>query len=225
MFAKLYDYSDPNSLGSRFRRARSKILRKQIEDIYAQRGECRIIDLGGTETYWNIFEPEFLSAHGVRITLVNVKADKAANPLFESISGDACALPFSDNHFDLAHSNSVVEHVGSWEKMRAFAEETRRVAPSYYVQTPYFWFPVEPHYRSLFLHWFPDNVKARTFSRRRLGGWAPSTNIDDAMSRLSHAQLLDKWQFAELFPDAEFRHEQIAGITKSLVAVRERPAA
>ena len=30
--------------------------------------------------------------------------------------------------------------------MRAFAAETKRLADNYYIQTPYFWFPIDPHY-------------------------------------------------------------------------------
>jgi len=50
-----------------------------------------------------------------------------------------------DGEFDLVFSNSVIEHVGDFERMRQFVHEARRVAKSYWIQTPSKWFPIEPH--------------------------------------------------------------------------------
>ena len=60
------------------------------------------------------------------------------------VVADGCHLPFADDAFDMAFSNSVIEHVPDHE---AFSRELARVGRSYYVQTPNKWFPIEPHAR------------------------------------------------------------------------------
>src|SRR5207253_264295 len=138
------------SLVSRLRRKRSKHIRDLIEQAHAETGACRVIDLGGRPEYWwNMFDRAFLEANKVHITLVNLEPlrDFTGDPMFSEAEGSACDLPqFADGAFDLVHSNSVVEHVGDWDNVEAFAREVRRLAPRYYVQTPYVFFPVEPHF-------------------------------------------------------------------------------
>ena len=126
--------------------------------------------------------------------------------------------------FDLVHSNSVVEHVGDWPRMEAFAAEVRRLAPRYYVQTPYFWFPIEPHFSAPFFHWRSEQARARALLRRRHGFAERAADMGQAMRDVQHARLLDKQQFRFLFPDAEHIDERAAGLTKSLIAIRSRPA-
>lgn len=222
----LQDNSNPNSLVSRFRRARARRIVVLIEAIHAERGAVRIIDLGGEPEYWSLFERTFLDRCGARITLVNPGGFADADPtLFDSVDGDACALPqYTDNSFDLVHSNSVIEHVGDWVRMEAFAGECRRLAPRYYVQTPYFWFPVEPHFSAPFFHWRSEQSRARALMKRGHGFSERAPDIGAAMRDVQHARLLDKTQFRFLYPDAEHHDEVALGLTKSLIAVRAQAA-
>ena len=129
----LQDNTDPNSLVSRFRRARAKRIVDLITKIHAEKGSVNIIDLGGEANYWTLFDRAFLEASKVRITLVNPGGiDEIADPrLFTIVDGDACALPqYADHGFDLVHSNSVIEHVGDWTRMEAFAADWPRATTS-----------------------------------------------------------------------------------------------
>lgn len=215
----LKDTSNPNSLASKMRRQRAKHVMRLIEKTHREKGRCRIIDLGGEAPYWRSFDRATLEKLGVHITLVNMMALASDDPMFTVVEGNACDLraQFPDNSFDLTHSNSVVEHVGQWTEMELFARETRRLAPAYYVQTPNFGFPIEPHFSAPFFHWRSEQARARALLRMR-----PHYNGDlaHAMKDIQSAKLLDRGQFRVLFPDCEVLSERFMGLTKSLIGIR-----
>lgn len=183
--------------------------------------KIRIIDLGGTELYWNVFDPDQLREHVENIVLINTSTISVENhDLFSGLQGDACNLKeFEDESFDFAHSNSVIEHVGDWRNVEKFASETRRVASCYYLQTPYFWFPIEPHFLCPFFHWIPEQVRAKLLMRLSLGNYPKMTDFGDAMRAVQGARLLDKRQMASLFPGAKISFEWFMGSPKSIIVV------
>jgi hypothetical protein len=217
------DYSNPRSLGSRFRRRRSVHLRALIEQVHADKGKVSILDVGGWEAYWDIIPLEFLTRHNVSVVLLNKEfyINTIARPdIFKALEGDGCALPYSHNSFDICHSNSVIEHVGTWSHKQAFASEVRRVAPRYFVQTPNYWFPWEPHFGLPIYHWLPDPLKLWITMHWKLG-WTPrAENVSGGMATLEFATLLNRKMMSYLFPDARLNHERILGVTKSFIAVR-----
>ena len=193
-----------------------------ITAAFQRTGKCRIIDLGGRAQYWDLFDRAFLEANKVHITTVNLEVPEGtADPMFTEVQGDTLSLPqFADTAFDLAHSNSVIEHVGDWGQMERFAAEARRLAPSYFVQTPYFWFPIEPHFTAPIFHWLPEGIRAGLLMRRA-HGWAPkSADVGEAMRQVQGARLLDKAQMRYLFPDGRLVEEKVLGLTKSLMVVK-----
>ena len=104
--------------------------------------------------------------------------------------------------------------------MEEFARITRTIGRTYYVQTPYFWFPIEPHYSSPFFHWLPEGVRAARLLARDHGFQGRLDTIGDAMRSVQHARLLDRKMMTGLFPDATFVEETFMGLTKSLMAIR-----
>jgi len=205
-----------------FRRQRFKIFLELVDEVLSQRGTCRILDIGGEIEYWSKVW-DLIGDRNIQVTLVNLTAvdvdiDSAR---FSSAAGDARDLSWlADLSFDIVHSNSVIEHVGRWQDMLAMAREVRLLAPAYYVQTPYFWFPIDPHCSTAFFHWLPEPVRLSMLLRKPRGHWGMAPDVNTAMGQIQSADLLDIRTMSALFPDATIQHERVAGLTKSLIAIR-----
>ncbi|WP_046116059.1 methyltransferase domain-containing protein [Aquincola tertiaricarbonis] len=225
--SRFVDYNNPASFGSRLRTKRSGPILHLIDASFALRGSCGILDVGGTSSFWNIVPRQMLRDRNVRITLLNIEksnVEAGATDVFDSVAGDACDLSqYESGSFDLVLSNSVIEHVGMWRSMVAMATEIRRVGKAYYVQTPNFWFPVEPHYIFPLLHWLPMPWRIRIAMSMPLGSWPQAGTVHTAAIAQQAAMLLDCKMLGELFPDAELFRERFFGLSKSLIAVRREP--
>lgn len=207
--------------GSVFRVRRMRRLCRAIAPLTAQRQDrFRIVDLGGTAEHWlsvrDIWRPLPVS-----ITIVNRIPQTTDNEALSFTVGDVRDLSaLSSKSFDLVYSNSVIEHVGEWEDMQKMAAEVERLADRHHIQTPNFWFPVDPHYRSLMFHWMPDNVKARMLMRRGRGHHPQQPDYLAAFQDLRSVRMLDSSMMSVLFPRSTIRRERFLGMTKSLIAER-----
>ena len=210
--------------GLRQRRRRAGLLASLIDSI--DKRPVQIADLGGRQSYWAPLLAAGLISANIDVSLINpeqahVMIDR--DPRFSHVKADACELEaWPSGSFDLAHSNSTIEHVGSWERKKSFARHLRRLAPCYFVQTPYFWFPAEPHALAPFIHWLPDPLVVGILRRRDIGYWEKAPDIDAAKDTLAHNRLLDHPEFRHLFPDSEITFERFCGLRKSMMAVKRQ---
>lgn len=156
----------------------------------------------------------------VRVHIVNLEGQPCAYPNMTVAVGDACNLKdIPDQSYDIAFSNSVIEHVGGMPEKRRMAAEVRRVARSYWVQTPNYWFPIEPHFLFPGWQWLPEGVRVKILQRRNVGWNARTPEYTKALEVVRHAQLLSKRDMRELFPEARLIPERFCGLVKSWTAV------
>ena len=222
----LTNYSrNSSSFGKKYRRKRIQTFLDMIKDVYESKGHVSILDIGGTSTYWDLVDDSFLHDFNVKITLLNLPSRESFQDTSHIVHrfGDATEAlweTYMQSDFDLIHSNSVIEHVGDWKKMKQFALNITSFRGGYFVQTPNFWFPVEPHCLTLLFHWLPKPIRIFWVQKMALGHWPKASDVSEAVDIVESARLLDKYQFKFLFNDAELIREQILIFTKSFIAVK-----
>lgn len=228
----LTDYNSINSVGSWFRRRRAALIMELIRASNSRFNKVTILDIGGRQSYWNIFPEKFLEENNVEITLVNYSSELtdeidhseqlASNRgRFKHIIADGCDMSQYDSmSYNLVHCNSVIEHVGNWERMSRLSSEIKRLAPAYYVQTPNFWFPIEPHFLTPAFHWLPEPIRIWLIQRVSLGHMSRQKNISDAVNVIESVRLLNSSMFFSLFKEAKYKHEWFMGLPKSLIAYK-----
>ncbi|NVO15331.1 MAG: class I SAM-dependent methyltransferase [Rhodoplanes sp.] len=202
-----------------FRRRRFVLFLAIADEVLSARGSCRILDVGGRLEHWTAFA-DLWAGKPLQVTLANLEAVPVDDPRFSSVAADARALTaFADGSFDLVYSNSVIEHVGTWMDQKRMAAEVRRVAPRHFVQTPNYWFPVEPHFRLPFIHWLPEPWRLSIVQRRACGFYPRAADIDQAYGIVDDARLLTFDAMRSLFPNSEIVRERVGFLTKSLIAI------
>lgn len=181
--------------------------------------ETRILDVGGSPAIW-----EFAPVRP-RITFANLPSavDRGRKDGLW-VAADGCLLPFRDREFDIAFSNSVIEHVGSAENQRRFASEMARVAKSYWVQTPNRRALVEMHSMLPLVHFMPKRWQAALIRRFSPWQWIARPTPEQKEFFFAHVlhdlRLLNGRELGALFSDAKILHERFAGLPKSLIATR-----
>jgi len=203
----------PDSWGERRRNRRWS----WFTETFPELAEMSVLDLGGRVDTWERAPVRASHVHVVNLEPLPVDLPGWA----EADHADACALPetIAKRHYDLVFSNSVIEHVGVHERRLRFAEAVRSLADAYWVQTPYRYFPVEPHWVAPGMQFLPVAVRTSLAHRWPLSHTKPRDRAD-ALDSVLWTELLDRTQLRHYFPDATLRAERIAGLTKSLIAVR-----
>jgi hypothetical protein len=183
----------------------------------------RILDIGGTRNFWA--QRGWAGRDDVDITMVNLHEEPTGHANLHSMVGDATNLSgIGDGEYDVAFSNSVIEHLFTGDAQAAMAREVQRVAKAYWVQTPNFWFPMEPHFLVPGWHYMPERMRVAIIQRRQCGWRGPCPDIDQARAIVREVRLMRKRELVKLFPDATLYEERFYGLTKSFVVHQGFPA-
>lgn len=202
-----------NRISSRFREARKQHFWETFS--LDEKSGLKILDVGGTP--WSSFVSE-LKGHSVTYLNLDKCEQEIRDGLPEGqfyVQGDACDMPFEDGEFDIAFSNSVIEHVGRYSRQEQFANEIRRVSKAFLVQTPYRHFPIEPHYNFPFVQYFPEWAERIVYKCWPFS-WLKIHKMD-----FERAFLLNRRQMRKLFPDAQLKVERAGLMVKSMTCVKQ----
>jgi peptide-methionine (R)-S-oxide reductase len=194
----------------------------------------RLLDLGGSD---GALAERICRRVPLRVTVADAAPENRAAALargFDHVLLDPDEpLPFEPGEFDHLLCNSVIEHVTlpkaecavtarvaqrewaarSRAAQEAFAEVIRRLAPSYFVQTPHRHFPVEQHVHLPLVQYLSHDNLCRVVR------WTDRFWIKSCHGTVDW-ELLTPGVVAELFPDATVEVERVAGLPKSIIAWR-----
>jgi hypothetical protein len=212
--SKIPDTSFKLSLSQKFREKRFKFFKDLIASFGTEK-QLHILDVGGTEAYWE--NMDFTTVGNIHITLLNLKAVRVKHKNFSSVKGDATDLSaYPDKHFDIVFSNSVIEHLFNREAQRKMAKEIRRVGKCYYVQTPNYWFPMEPHWMFPFFQFMPFKMRVFLTKNFDLGYYPKCVTKKAAIERVEEVKLLTEGEMKELFSEGKVYREFLLGLKKSI---------
>ena len=168
------------------------------------KGSEYVLDVGGTDKSW-----WFADWNG---PVVRCNLDSHAASAGLRVVADGCALPFADRSFEVAFSNSVIEHLRTLEAQTRFAAEVRRVGRRYFVQTPNKWFPIEPHYLFPFFQFLPTILQRWLHTHFDIGTFKRTDPFGSI-------RLMRKSELQRLFPEARLIAERLGPLVKSWYAV------
>jgi hypothetical protein len=206
----------PTSFGAGKRAERWETVRR----LFPALDTMQVVDLGGTVESWRraLVRP----AH---VTVVNLfEPGESRESWLLPVTGDACdaraalGVVGAATDYDLVFSNSLLEHVGGHAQRVALANEIHALAPRHWVQTPYRYFPVEPHWLCPLLQFLPIAARARVAEVWPLAHSHPAS-ATAAMSEVQWTELVGVAELRAYFPGSEIVREKVAGLTKSITAV------
>ena len=207
IYKKLADTRSSTSMSGRTRGRRWE----EFVATYPDLESMDVLDLGGRVEFWTSHD-----VHPNSVTVVNPFADEMDTPAPDWIStvvADAAVEDFDMTGYDLCHANSVIEHVGGPYRRAVFASNVRASADHYWIQTPYRYFPIEPHWLFPGFQFLPLGTRAWLSEHWPLSPW-DSPGIPTALD----VELLTITEMRHLFPGSELYREKIGGLTKSITA-------
>lgn len=212
-FSRFADNTNNESWAHRCRMARFRFFAQLLRNLPPG---ARVLDVGGTQAHWEMMGelPE------IHVTLLNLEKEETSGPQFDSIAASALELPFADGEFDAIYSNSVIEHLFTWENQVKMADEVRRVGRNYFVQTPNYFFPIEPHWVFPGFQYLPKFTRVALIRRFQLGHMDRIEDRKAAWHQIEEVKLLTVPKMRRLFPDGLVWREKIGPLTKSIVSYR-----
>jgi SAM-dependent methyltransferase len=135
---------------------------ERLLELDSQPGPCRLLEIGAGSGGVSAYFANHPSGR-YQVDAVDVKDGRLVDDgyRFQLVSGTR--LPFDDCCFDIVVSNHVIEHVGDDAAQAQHLTEMNRVLRPGglgYLAVPNRWMLIEPHYRLIFLSWWPESWRS-----------------------------------------------------------------
>lgn len=213
---KMADNKANNSWANKKRKLRMEFFQSLVHNI--SKKDISILDVGGTEIFWEMMN--FIDKD-ITITLLNLNKLETKYNNFNSVKGDARSMPeFASDSFDIVFSNSVIEHVGNYHDQLNMAKEVQRIGKRYFIQTPNYFFPIEPHFLFPGFQFLHQDIKVYLIRNFNMGWYKKTTNKLRAMEIANGTNLLTKNKLLHLFPGSEIYTEKIFLLNKSFIVYK-----
>ncbi len=208
--ARFLDPDRSGSLTNRCRQQRNEEFKRRFPGLE----DMRVLDLGGTAISWRV-----AGLRARHVAIVNLGSPEAPpEPWIEVIQGDACDGGFGK--FDLVFSNSVLEHVGGHARRQQLANVIHESAPAYWVQTPYRYFPIEPHWLFPGFQFLPFRARLEITRHWNVGHNPVLKDAEQAAALVASTELVSATEMRAYFPDGKIWFERFWGIPKSITAYK-----
>jgi len=209
----IYDNQRPGSAALRMRKKRHGVFLNFLSRFSES---VTVLDVGGTAGYWK--SVGFKNDGRIKIFLLNLEPCQHDSDDFSCIAGDMRDMrQFSDGAFDVVFSNSTIEHLATFDDQMKAASEIRRVGKAHFIQTPNYFFPLEPHFLFPFFQFLPLALKVFLVRHFHLGWFKRCPRKEDAEELVRSIRLLRKKELIELFPGDVIDEEKALGFVKSFI--------
>lgn len=173
----------------------------------------RILNVGASGPNF-AFAEQFESLYPYRgqvtgggISMSEVRDYRRSFPGVMPLVFNGCALPFPNASFDVVYSNAVIEHLPDHQAQQRFAAEVARVGRGWFVTTPNWWYPIEPHYHLPLVQLLPL-------------GWQRTLVSRLGRTPYEHLNLLTRHQLRRLFSDGDVIGCRVTFYPETLIAYR-----
>lgn len=206
---------------------RATLFFNRVEQINSR--PLKVIDLGGTVSFW--IKWGLTEQHNIHITLINnhymdgdARGYNNAIPYIQEQNMDVNKIRIEDlQGYDLIFSNSMIEHLETWQLQKQLCEKITDSGVPYFIQFPNSYSPLDPHFPSPLVPFFaiyPKKMKAMLLMLSGFGGGRRCATFEKGMARVKYYNPLNKKEFGVLLPEGDMIAETVLGITPSLIMVR-----
>lgn len=218
MFRFILDNTKASSLANRFRRKRFQIFLRYLNSLEKP---VHIFDIGGTQNYW--YQMGLAEDMNYHITLLNKHHESVKYRNMDFIHADACDLGKLDlSDYDIIHSNSLIEHLDSFERQKYLADAVISSGKPYFIQTPNYWFPFEPHFLFPCFQFLPFAIRKFLVMNFNLGWYKKCKDEEEADRLINSVRLLKLSELKTLFPQGFVITERFLLLPKSFIVTHSK---